>query len=118
MQQEVGLTLKAVALVSLGGTLGSLLRWLVIENVPSEAFGVFVVNQLGVLVAGTVAYKLALSESRRTFWISGFAGGFTTMSSLAFLMQSSSVLYGFFYGLLSLLCSIAILKLLNRKAPA
>jgi len=65
-----------------------------------------------------VAYKLALSESGRTFWVSGFAGGFTTMSSLAFLIQSSSFFNGFFYGLLSLITSIALLKLLNRKASA
>jgi len=114
----VGITLLAIALVALGGIAGSLLRWQFIEALPTLSIGVFVVNQLGVLVAGFVAYRAAPTPNQKLFWITGFAGGFTTLSSLAFILQGSSPIRGFSYALASLLVSLLILNLLRDKAKS
>ena len=103
-------------LVALGGVLGSLSRYLFIESLPSLPIGVFVVNQLGVLVAGFVAYRLSPTPQQRLFWITGFAGGFTTLSSFAYILHGSSALRGFGYSIASLLTSLLILNLLKIKA--
>ncbi|MEY4153088.1 MAG: hypothetical protein RL470_1147, partial [Actinomycetota bacterium] len=60
-----------ILLVALGGILGSLLRWQLIEALPTLSLGVFLVNQLGVLVAGFVAYRMRTTEYQRLFWITG-----------------------------------------------
>ena len=63
-----------ILLVALGGVLGSLMRWQIIEALSTLTLGVFLVNQLGVLVAGFVAYRMKTTEYQRLFWITGFAG--------------------------------------------
>ena len=93
-----------------------MLRWQIIEALPTLTLGVFLVNQLGVLVAGFVAYRLKTTEYQRLFWITGFAGGFTTLSSFAFILHGSSPVSGFIQALESLLVSLLILKLLKGKA--
>jgi CrcB protein len=103
-------------LVALGGVIGSLLRWQFIEALPSLSIGVFIVNQLGVLVAGFVAYRSNATAKQRLFWITGFAGGFTTLSSFAFILHGSSPIRGFGYAIASLLTSLLILNLLKEKA--
>jgi fluoride ion exporter CrcB/FEX len=50
--------MKALLLVAIGGVAGSILRWQLIEVLPSLSLGVFIVNQLGVLIAGIVAYRI------------------------------------------------------------
>jgi CrcB protein len=105
-------------LVSLGGVIGSVLRWQLIETLPSLALGVFLVNQLGVLVAGFVAYRMRTTEYQRLFWITGFAGGFTTLSSFAFILHAATPLSGFIQAIESLLVSLIILKLLKGKAKS
>jgi CrcB protein len=105
-------------LVALGGVIGSVLRWQFIEALPSLAIGVFIVNQLGVLVAGFVAYRMKSTEYQRLFWITGFAGGFTTLSSLAFILHGDSVINGTLYAFASLAFSLLILSLLREKAKS
>jgi len=107
-----------ILLVALGGILGSLLRWQVIESFSSLALGVFVVNQLGVLAAGFVAYRTNTTINQKLFWITGFAGGFTTLSSLAFILHESNIASGFIYALFSLTTSLIILRLLKVKAKS
>jgi len=102
--------------VSLGGILGSLLRWQITENTNSLSLAVFIVNQLGVLVAGVIAYRAQSSEAIRLFWITGFAGGFTTMSSLAYVLSDAAPLVGFGNALATLLTSLAILKILQSRS--
>ena len=75
-------------------------------------------NQLGVLVASFVAYRLKTTEYQRLFWITGFAGGFTTLSSLAFILHGSNPVSGFLYAFASLAFSLLILNLLKDKAKA
>ena len=72
-------------------------------------------NQLGVLVAGFVSYRMKTTEYQRLFWITGFAGGFTTLSSLAFILHGTSPLSGFIQALGSLVISLLILTLLKSK---
>ncbi len=105
-------------LVALGGVIGSVLRWQFIEVLPTLALGVFLVNQLGVLVAGFVAYRMKTTEYQRLFWITGFAGGFTTLSSFAFILHAATPLSGFIQALESLLVSLIILKLLKGRAKS
>ncbi len=105
-----------ILLVALGGVIGSLLRWQITELSPNLSFGVFLVNQFGVLLAGIVAYRMNTTINQRLFWINGFAGGFTTLSSLAFVLQGSALLGGVIYATVSLILSVLVLRVLHRKA--
>ena len=107
-----------ILLVALGGVLGSLMRWQIIEALSTLTLGVFLVNQLGVLVAGFVAYRMKTTEYQRLFWVTGFAGGFTTMSSLAFILHESNPLSGMLYAAASLAVSLFILHILKDKAKS
>lgn len=77
--------LTLVALVALGGAVGSLARFAITEAldgagaVPS---GTLAVNLLGALLIGLVTASVA-SESWRTAIGTGVLGGFTTYSALA-----------------------------------
>lgn len=108
--------MNPLLLIAIGGVAGSLLRWQLIEVLPSLALGVFIVNQLGVLVAGIVTYRISVTPSQKLFWITGFAGGFTTLSSLAFVLQSATLISGFGYAFASLLISLLILNLVRGKS--
>ena len=112
------MTLLQILLVALGGVLGSLMRWQIIEALSTLTLGVFLVNQLGVLVAGFVAYRMKTTEYQRLFWVTGFAGGFTTMSSLAFIVHESSPVSGLLYAFASLAVSLLILNILRDKAKS
>jgi CrcB protein len=107
-----------ILLVALGGVLGSLMRWQIIEALSTLTLGVFLVNQLGVLVVGFLAYRMKTTEYQRLFWITGFAGGFTTMSSLAFIVHESSPVSGLLYAFASLAVSLLILNFLRDKAKS
>ena len=58
------------------------------------------------------------TEYQRLFWITGFAGGFTTLSSLAFILHGATPLSGFIQALESLLVSLIILKNIKGKAKS
>lgn len=90
--------------------MGSLLRWQITESTSSLPLLIFIVNQLGVLVAGVVAYRVKTDDSGRLFWIPGFAGGFTTMSSLAYILSDLHPIPSFLYGVITLLASLLILE--------
>ena len=107
-----------ILLVALGGVLGSLMRWQIIEALSTLTLGVFLVNQLGVLVAGFLAYRMKTTEYQRLFWVTGFAGGFTTMSSLAFILHESNPVSGVLYAAASLAVSLLILNILKDKAKS
>jgi fluoride ion exporter CrcB/FEX len=53
----------------------------------------FIVNVTGALFLGIVSFHpFFANENRKSFWGSGFAGGFTTMSGVAlFVYQQSSL---------------------------
>ena len=79
------LSRSAVLLTFSGGALGSLLRFAIFE-VNSTLIALWIVNILGALFVGFFAgHKWFKTESRRAFFSTGLAGGFTTMSAIAIL---------------------------------
>jgi CrcB protein len=112
----MGIKLIDLLLVALGGIIGSVLRWQIIESIATLSIAVFIVNQLGVLVAGFVAYRMDATELQKRFWITGFAGGFTTLSSFAFILHDSPPISGMIQAAESLLISVVILKIMKAKA--
>ena len=52
----------------------------------------FVANILGVFVAAAVYKNKKFSEQQKLLWVTGFAGGLTTFSSLAVLSIKTSFL--------------------------
>ncbi len=85
--------MRDLALVALGGAIGSVLRWALsgaVQRWSGAAFpwGTFAVNAAGSLAIGFVA-ALALERalvppSARVFVITGVLGGFTTFSALSY----------------------------------
>ena len=84
--------LGVIAMVALGGALGSVVRYLVAGWVqpqwwPGFPFGIFVVNITGGLVMGLItgiaALKLHLSPEMRAFLTTGILGGYTTFSTFS-----------------------------------
>ena len=79
------LSRSAVLLTFSGGALGTLLRF-AISEVNSTLVALWIVNILGALFVGFFAgHKWFKTESRRAFFSTGLAGGFTTMSAIAIL---------------------------------
>jgi len=78
--------------------------------------GVFIVNILGVLVAGIAAYRMKATEAKQLFWITGFAGGFTTFSSLALISTEESIVTSSIYVTAMLVISMLVLTVLRPKA--
>jgi fluoride ion exporter CrcB/FEX len=81
--------LRSIGLAFAGGALGSVLRLLVGETFDNLTT-LIVVNLLGTAFLGWVngsalgPKKRFASAGSKVFWGAGFAGGFTTMSGLAF----------------------------------
>lgn len=85
------LSRSAITLTFFGGALGSLLRW-VISETNDSLVALFTVNIFGALLVGFFAGHVWFkTESRRNFWSTGFAGGFTTMSAIAILPLTDSL---------------------------
>ena len=87
-------------LVFLGGGLGCLLRYaigsgfeLTLGSTLAGMLSLFIVNVTGAFFLGIVSFHpFFANENRKSFWGSGFAGGFTTMSGVAlFVYQQSSL---------------------------
>jgi CrcB protein len=87
-------------LVFLGGGLGALLRYalgsgleLSLGSTLAGMLSLFIVNVAGAFFLGIVSFHpFFANENRKSFWGSGFAGGFTTMSGVAlFVYQQSSL---------------------------
>lgn len=74
---------KLLLLTFAGGALGSVLRYLVTLFAPHPAAWLWIVNLLGALVLGFIHTNQRFANpEHQVFWGTGFAGGFTTMSSL------------------------------------
>lgn len=88
------LSWKRVGYVLLGGALGTMLRILVAElaalnisGVGAEYVYLFAVNLLGAFALGVMAkHPYFARQSCRDLWAVGFAGGFTTLSAVSFLL--------------------------------
>ena len=82
-----------IALVFLGGALGSLARFGLGELWLGDFWLLFTVNALGSFFIGCAnAHPRLQSESAKAFVSIGFAGGFTTMSGLAVFMLDAGAL--------------------------
>ena len=94
--------------------IGALARYAISESVNSQWLAVFLVNQLGVLLAGLVIFKLNSSENQKLFWVAGFSGGFTTFSSFAVLNMKGNPLSNLLISIASFILSLAIIRLIGR----
>lgn len=56
------------------------------------------------------------SEVKQLFWITGFAGGFTTFSSLAMISTEESIITSSIYVTAMLVISMLVLTALRPKA--
>ena len=56
------------------------------------------------------------TEAKQLFWITGFAGGFTTFSSLALISTEESIVTSSIYVTAMLVISMLVLKVLRPKA--
>lgn len=121
---------KTLFLVSIGGLLGSMCRYLVsfyfTKNIPSAfPYGTLIVNICGCLLIGLI-YGFSerfhwLTPEWRVFLTTGFCGGFTTFSAFAYenikLLQSGQYLtFGlysvasFAFGLLAVFAGLSLVK--------
>jgi len=111
--------IKNVLLVGLGGSIGSIARYLCqkwfAENIQHPfPWGTFVVNLLGCFLIGVI-YAAAekttlLSPQTRLLLITGLCGGFTTFSAFAFenmsLLRNGDTSYFLLYTIGSVLLGI------------
>ena len=111
-----------IAMVALGGALGSTIRYLVAGWLqpawwPGFPFGIFVVNITGGLAMGLIAELAALkfnvSLEMRAFLTTGILGGYTTFSTFsldsALLMERGAYAQAGAYVVGSVVLSIAAL---------
>ena len=111
-----------LAMVALGGALGSLARYLVAGTVQPAwwsgfPFGIFVVNITGGLamgmITGLAALKLNLTPEMRAFLTTGILGGYTTFSTFsldsAMLMERGAFVQAGAYVVGSVVLSILAL---------
>ena len=104
------LSRSAITLTFFGGALGSLLRFAISET-STSLVALFIVNIVGALLVGFFAgHSWFRSESRRNFWSTGFAGGFTTLSAIAVLPLTETL------DLLSLVMTIAAMTIAGFAA--
>ena len=80
---------RLVLLVGLGGAIGSILRYLVTEIIPSNQmpYGTITVNLLGSMLLGimfgAIAADAIISQDNILLFGTGLLGAFTTMSAFA-----------------------------------
>ena len=105
--------MKKLLVIAAGGIAGSLVRYLLVAK--SDEIAIFLINLLGVAIAGLFALRFYPNELSRLFWIPGFAGAMTTFSSVAVIHgeRNDLLAVGYFYSMV--LASLLILWLINPK---
>lgn len=104
----------SLALVFFGGAIGSTSRWLLGEIISNGVLVVLMVNVLGTAIAGWIGYQEEGSDARRLFWITGFAGGFTTFSSLSYFMAELPFVESALLAGLTLVLSLSLLATMGN----
>lgn len=104
---------RSISLVSLGGILGSLLRFTISEIFDNSRTATLIANLLGVAVA---TFLIVFMEGRGTtnqrhFWLPGFCSGLTTFSAVALLTLEPSN-GGTMYLSATVIASLAIIAIL------
>ena len=112
--------IKNILLVGLGGSIGSILRylcqkWIYYLYPHPYPWGTFTVNLGGCLVIGILfgigEKTSALSPEWRLLLTTGFCGGFTTFSTFAYenmmLLRNGDLTYFLLYTILSIVLGVA-----------
>jgi fluoride ion exporter CrcB/FEX len=76
---------------------------------------VFVANIVGVFVAAAIYKNKKISEQQKLLWVTGFAGGLTTFSSLAVLSIETSFLGAVLYLSTTYLFTFVVLIIVNKR---
>ncbi len=95
--------------------MGSLTRYVFSEVLVNQYLAVFVANIVGVFVAAVVYKNKKFSEEQKLLWVTGFAGGFTTFSSLAVLSIETSFLGAALYLSTTYLCTFIVLIIVKTR---
>ena len=74
-----------------------------------------IVNVLGTTLAGWVGFRESSTSNQRLFWITGFAGGFTTFSSLSYFLTELALVEASLLAGLTLILSLSILAALEKR---
>ena len=107
---------SSIALVALGGAIGCVLRFVVINavirlNATPFPLGTMIVNIVGSLIIGVVLARYGMENSVRAFIATGIIGGFTTFSAFSWdalqLIQRGQMGDAFLYVIGSVLLSLA-----------
>jgi CrcB protein len=104
-----------LVLISIGGILGSLIRYVFSEVFVNQYLAVFVANILGVFVAAAVYKNKIFSEQQKLLWVTGFAGGLTTFSSIAVLSIEASFLGAALYLSTTYLITFVVLIIVRKR---
>ena len=103
-------------LVAIGGSIGSLFRYLLNEIFGSDQYGVLAANIIGVAVAGfAVVYSANhASQNFRHLVLPGFCGGLTTFSSAILLTEQIGLVYLIETLILSFLVVVVAVSIARR----
>ena len=111
--------IKNLIVVGLGGSLGSMARYLTTRIIYQQPLGTFTVNIIGCLIIGIV-YGLSerfgwLTTEWRLFLTVGLCSGYTTFSTFAYenlkLLQSTHYLNTLLYTTASILLGLTAVSL-------
>ncbi len=111
MSQAV--TVRSISLVSLGGVLGSLLRFSIGEVLTDSRNAILIANLLGIALSTFlhVLMERRGTTNQRHFLLPGFCAGLTTFSALALLTLEPSD-GGAMYLSITVIASLAIIAIL------
>ena len=108
---------RLVLLVGLGGAIGSILRYLITEIIPSNQmpYGTIIVNLLGSMLLGimfgAIAADAIINQDYVLLFGTGLLGAFTTMSAFAMdtvTLTEDEISTTFIYVLITIVGSIGL----------
>lgn len=75
--------MKQWMLVGIGGGLGAIFRYFILDPTASFPFSTLFINSSGSFLIGFFTYLWLDRVNQKAFWTTGFCGGFTTMSTFS-----------------------------------
>jgi CrcB protein len=120
----MNMTLFKILIIAIGGSIGSVARYLTVKGVDEKMntafpYGTLTVNLVGSFLIGLfyvlAVRKTGMTENWRLFLGAGFCGGFTTFSAFAWenfsLFQQKMLGTAFLYTSVSLVAGFSALAL-------